>query len=660
MKYAEILLPKQIGPKITTLTYKIPSTEEYSIGEIVQIPLRNKKEKGVITSIHTNKPKYQTKEIIQKVKNAPPLAKWQLELMQWIASYYFTPLSKALKLFLPTAFIKKKKIKELQQKEEKLFELKFKHTLNKEQKEALKKIKTTNKKVCLLHGITGSGKTEIYMHTIEECIKANQQVLVLIPEISLTPQTEQRFKSHFNEETVVIHSKLTPKQKEEAWKKIYKNKAKIIIGSRSSLFAPFQSLSHIIIDEEHDSSYKQDQSPRYNAKNKKKKITDLIDVKIIMGSATPSLTSYFNALNNQYELIELSSRPTKDNLSLPKAKIVDLRQELKAKNFSIFSEILQQKIQEKLNKKEQILLFLNRRGAASAVICRMCGFIVKCPNCEIPMTYHKKITVENSVYPTQKLICHHCGLIKNVPTACPQCSSPYIKFIGTGTQKVEEEINKMFPNARVIRADKDTTQKKDQFKRIYETFKKGEADILIGTQMIAMGLHLPKINLVGVILADSGLTIPNFSSSEKTFQIITQVAGRAGRESQGEVIIQTYLPNNYAIQAAANHDYKTFYEKEIILRKELKQPPFTKLIKLTIKDSNNTKAERLTEKLFNQIKNKDKNNEYQINYYPALIAKLNNQYRWHILLNGPSPQDILPENIKTQEIAIDVDPESTV
>ncbi len=370
MKYAEILLPQRIGPDLNTLTYQIPENEEYSRGELVEVPLRNRSAKGIIYKLHNKKPTYNTKEIVKKVENAPHLAEWQLELMDWIADYYFAPLFKALRLFLPASFVKKKRIKELLPQEEKTFELKFKHTLSKEQNTALETIRKTKKSVCLLHGITGSGKTEIYLHTVEECLTSKKQVLILIPEIALTPQTRQRFEDHFNEKTVAIHSKLTPKQKEQAWQSIYQGEAKIIIGSRSAIFAPFQNLSHIIIDEEHDSCYKQDQSPRYNTLDVAKKMAELLGIKIIMGSATPSLESYYEAKQGKYELLELKERPTKENLSLPKAKIVDLRDEIKAKNFSIFSEELQKELQKKLEQKEQTILFLNRRGAASAVICR--------------------------------------------------------------------------------------------------------------------------------------------------------------------------------------------------------------------------------------------------------------------------------------------------
>lgn len=664
-KFAEILLPKKIGPTDKTLTYSIPEfLKDVGIGQLVEVPLRNRKEKGIITSIHSKKPSYSTKEIERIIPNAPHLAEWQIQLMHWIADYYFAPLFKSLRLFLPASFVRKKKLKALPTEESALMEqeLKFKHTLSEEQQKAIQTIKSTDKKICLVHGITGSGKTEIYLHIVENALKEGKQVLILIPEISLTPQMCQRFQAHFNEKTVAIHSQLTPKQKEQAWQSIHQGEAKIIIGSRSAIFAPFQNLAYIIIDEEHDNCYKQDQSPLYDAKEVAKKMAELLNITVVMGSATPTLETYYQATSGEIELIELSQRPTKDNLSLPKAKIIDLRAEINKKNYSIFSEDLQHLIEEKLSAKEQIILFLNRRGAASAVLCRTCGFVVNCPNCDIPMTYHRKMNVEGGIYNAERLVCHHCAHMDYPPKSCPQCKSAYIKFIGLGTQRVEEEINKLFPEARTLRADRDTTQKREQFKHMYETFKKGDADILIGTQMVAIGLHFPKVNLVGIILADVGLTIPDLRSSEKTFQLITQVAGRAGREKQGQAIIQSYLPNHYAIQAAANHDYHGFYEKEIALRKELNQPPFNKLAKITFKHNDNKKALNATVKLFHELEelNITNDSDHEVHYFPALIPRLHNKYRWHILISGPNPSKLLRKIKDFNGGAVDIDPLFTV
>lgn len=671
--FAEVLFPKKLGPDRQTLTYELPpellENPGLKEGDIVDVPIRNRIERGVIYNIHQNKPTYKCRLIVQKTANAPHLATWQMELMKWIGEYYFTPLNKALRLFLPTNILKKKKIKDfIKLPSDTPYELKFRHKLSSEQIDVIEKLDKTDKKVALLHGITGSGKTEIYMHIVEKVLKQGKQVLILIPEISLTPQTCQRFSDFFHEPTVAIHSQLSVSQKEKAWLSIHNGESKIIIGSRSALFAPFQNLGYIIMDEEHDSCYKQDQSPRYHALRVAEKMTELLGIKLLTGSATPTIPSYHKATKGEYELLTLSLRPNKKNSGLPTAKIIDLREEIKAKNFSIFSETLQYEIMARLAKKEQIILFLNRRGAASAVVCRVCGYEATCPNCDIPMTYHKRINVENNIYSAERLICHHCGFIGKVPIICPNCDSAYIKYIGLGTQKIEEDASKLFPGAKILRADRDTTQHHRDFEKIYQDFRDGKADILIGTQMIALGLHLPKVSLVGIILADMGLLIPNFDSAERTFQIITQVSGRAGREDKpGNVIIQTYMPDHYAIMDAATSDYQKFFEAELNIRKNQQQPPFTKLIKITIKDHNATKCHSKTEQIYNHLnkialtasKDPDKP-EFTIFHYPALIPRLNNYHRWHILISGDNPSKLLKQLPSLEGLLIDVDPISTV
>lgn len=659
--YANVLLPQKVGEK-ETLTYHVPDGLNVKAGLIVEIPLRNKHVKGMILDFDDKDPPYKTKDIAKIVENAPHLSAWQIELMRWISDYYFAPLFRSLKLFLPVPFIKKKKLIEQPPAELAAYEFNPKHILSDDQHAVLDKFNKTNKTVSLLHGITGSGKTEIYLHIADKTLQEGKQVLMLIPEIALTPQTLKHFQIHFKQKIAVIHSHLTAKEKEREWMGIYKGEARIVIGSRSALFAPFKDLGCIIMDEEHDSCYKQDQSPRYNALDTATKMAKLLKIKIIAGSATPSLESYYKTETGEYELLELSLRAQSEfGAELPKTHIVDLREEIKKKNFSIFSELLREKLTQKLAAKEQVILFLNRRGAASAVICRECGLVVKCDNCEIPFTYHNRYMVEDSVFHAERLICHHCGRIEKVPHLCPKCNSPYIRYIGLGTQRVEDEFIKCFPSTRVLRADRDTTAKKNGFKMIYDAFVKHEADALIGTQMIAFGLHMPKVNLVGIVLADMGLLVPNFRSSEKTFQLITQVAGRAGRESVcGEVVIQTYLPNHYAIQKAAAHDYKGFYDAEISLRKELDYPPFGKLIKLTISDTNNKKCLEKTMDLTRELMTHNEGDTHKITYYPALFPRLNNKYRWHILINGPRPSHLLRKVTNLTGTIVDVDPVSTV
>ncbi len=660
--YAKVILPQKVGEDKDELTYRVPADLKTEIGQIVEVPLRNKRIKGVILSYEEQEPPYKTRDIFKIVENAPHLKPWQVELMRWIAAYYFSPLFRALKLFLPVPFVKKKTLQNNLSEELAGYEFNPRHSLSEDQKSVLERFEKTAKTVSLLHGITGSGKTEIYLHIANKCLREGHQVLLLVPEISLTPQTLRHFTRHFTQKIAVIHSQLTGKEKEREWMSIFKGDARIIIGSRSALFAPFTDLGCIMIDEEHDSSYKQDQSPRYNTLHVAEQMAKMLNIKILTGSATPTIETYFKAKNGQYELLELENRiHAGSGGNLPITHVVDLREEIKKKNFSIFSELLRQKIGQKLENNEQSILFLNRRGAASAVICRECGYVSKCNRCDVPMTYHNRFAVEDSVYHAERLICHHCGRIEKVPHLCPTCQSHYIRYIGLGTQRVEEELNRFFPSSRTLRADRDTTGKKDSFKAIYETFLNQQADILIGTQMIAFGLHIPKVNLVGIVLADLGLTIPNFRSSERTFQLITQVAGRAGREKiRGEVVIQTYLPNHYAIRHAAAHDYKGFYEQELALRKNLKLPPYGKLIKLTFSDPNNKTCLNRVLDLYNEFKPLNSDLKHQITYYPALIPKLRNKYRWHILISGPEPAHLLKQAQNLRGIVIDVDPLSTV
>jgi primosomal protein N' (replication factor Y) (superfamily II helicase) len=684
--FAEVILPQKVGEDKDTLTYRVPDDMQAAPGQIVDVSLRNKKVKGVIYSLSQNEPPYKTKEILGLTENAPHLQPWQIELMTWISDYYFAPLFRSLKIFLPVPFVKKKKITELAEGENPAYEFTPKNTLSEDQNAVLRKFEQTTKTVSLLHGITGSGKTEIYLHIANKCLSEGKQVAMLVPEISLTPQTVRHFEKHFKQNIAVIHSHLTAKAKENEWKRIHKGEARIVIGSRSALFAPFTNLGVIIMDEEHDSSYKQDQSPRYAALQVAEKMAELLKIKIITGSATPTLESYHKALSGEYDLLELQNRAgsnsNADTINLPKTYVVDLREELKKKNYSIFSELLQEKLMQKLAAKEQSILFLNRRGAASSVICRECGYISKCKECEIPYTYHSKLTVEETTFHTERLICHHCGKIERVPHVCPNCKSTYIKYIGLGTQRVEDELTKNIPSARLLRADRDTITAKNAFHNIYEAILNHKADILIGTQMIAFGLHLPNVNLVGIVLADLGLTIPNFRSGERTFQMITQVAGRAGRgNGQGEVVIQTYNPDNYAIRSAAAHDYKGFYEQEIAIRKSLNYPPFSKLIKITVSDTSNKicmeKAQRICEQLekYNAATTETATPpaadsspaasspapENQITFYPAMIQKFKNKYRWHVLITGPQPQKILRKIIPLEAgVTIDVDPMTTL
>ncbi|WP_071125732.1 MULTISPECIES: primosomal protein N' [Peptoniphilus] len=488
-------------------------------------------------------------------------------------------------------------------------------SLNEEQQRALKSIEKTEKVVTLLHGLTGSGKTEVYLNIASRVIENGGEVIVLVPEIGLTPQMIERFKGRFGKNVAIIHSKLSSGERYDEYRKVLNGDVKVVVGVRSAVFVPFKNLKMIIVDESHDSSYEFHDNLKY----------DTIEVaihrmkgkgKVLLGSATPSIESYFYAKKGYYNLCELKNR-AKKGAFLPNTKIVDMRDELLMGNISIFSRELRDAIKDKLEKKEQIILFLNRRGFSNFISCRSCGEVIKCDNCDISMTYHKS---------KNRLICHYCGSTKEVPKVCPNCGSKFIKQFGIGTQKVEEEVNKLFPEARVVRMDRDTTTKKDSFKNFYDIVKNREADIIIGTQMVSKGFDFENVTLVGIVAADLSLYISDYKAKEKTFQLVTQVAGRAGRSSKkGEVIIQTYSPDSEIIKYSANGYYKDFYEYEISERKLFLYPPYMKLIEFEFSSYEEKLTYIWAERFLKQMKNDIKNIDLMVTNFIKLpkIKKIN-------------------------------------
>lgn len=464
-------------------------------------------------------------------------------------------------------------------------------SLNEEQQKALESIIKRDKVVSLLHGLTGSGKTEVYLNLASKVIEDGGEVIVLVPEIGLTPQMIERFKGRFGDSVAIIHSKLSSGERYDEYRKVLNGEVKVVVGVRSAVFVPFKNLKMIIIDESHDSSYEFHDNLKYDtievAINRMKN-----SGKVVLGSATPSIESYFYAKKDFYNLCELKNR-AKKGAFLPETKIVDMRDELIMGNISIFSRELKAAIEEKLKKKEQIILFLNRRGFSNFISCRSCGEVIKCEDCDISMTYHKA---------KNRLICHYCGKTKPLPKVCPSCGSKFIKQFGVGTQKVEEEVNKLFPEARVLRMDRDTTTKKDSFEKFYEIVKNKEADIIIGTQMVSKGFDFENVTLVGIVAADMSLYISDYKAKERTFQLITQVAGRAGRASKrGEVIIQTYSPDSEIIKYSASGDYEDFYNYEIEERKLFLYPPYRKLIEFEFSSYNENLTQIWAEKFLRQM-----------------------------------------------------------
>lgn len=470
--------------------------------------------------------------------------------------------------------------------------------LNDMQEEALVNVESTDKTVSLLEGVTGSGKTEIYLRLVKKCIDEGKNALVLVPEISLTPLIIRRFKERFDVGIAIFHSGLSISEKYDEYRRIVRGEVRIVIGTRSAIFTPLNNLGIIIMDEEHSESYKQDNSPSYHAKDIAIFRAEYNKCKVVLGSATPSLESKARALKGIYNQIYLPYR-VKD-LDLPSTVIVDMNREIQNKNYSLFSNVLTSKIQDRLAKREQIMLFLNKRGYASYVTCRACRKVFMCPNCEVSMVYHK---ADNT------LKCHYCGEVEEYPNVCPECGSKYIRTIGYGTQKVEEEIHKLFPSAKVARLDFDITTKKKELDRILNDFDDHKYDILLGTQLIAKGLDFPLVTLVGVIDADVGLNFSDFRSGERTFQLLTQVIGRCGRnEKKGEAIIQTHNPSNEVLKYAAKQDYKGYFKDEFIYRKIRKYPPFSHICAIVFKSKNYEEAMLVamnTKKYFDSLEEED-------------------------------------------------------
>ncbi|PTQ86418.1 replication restart DNA helicase PriA [Trichococcus patagoniensis] len=518
-------------------------------------------------------------------------------------------------------------------------------------------IREERHEIFLLQGVTGSGKTEVYLQLIAEVIKQGKTALMLVPEIALTPQMVNHFKSRFGNRVAVMHSALSAGEKYDEWRKIHRGDADVVVGARSSIFAPVENLGIIIMDEEHESTYKQDENPKYHARNIAIWRGQHNHCPVVLGSATPSLESRARAQKKVYTLVELKGRF--NQRALPQVEIVDMRDEFKANNRSSFSMVLQEKITDRLQKKQQIVLMLNKRGYSSFIMCRDCGFVLECPNCDISLTLHMD---------SKTMKCHYCGHEEEIPNTCPKCKGHNFRYYGTGTQKIEEELQMLFPDARILRMDVDTTRKKGGHEAILSAFGRGEADILLGTQMIAKGLDFPNITLVGVINADTSLGLPDFRSSERTFQLLTQVSGRAGRaELSGEVVVQSYNPDHYAILFAQQHNYEGFYRTEMSLRHKAGYPPYFYTALITVSNPDEKKAQKKIYEIHEILQKKLEPDTIMLGPSKGSIARVNNRYYFQILVKykqetklHPALKQILDESQKENArglyISIDSEP----
>ena len=480
----------------------------------------------------------------------------------------------------------------------------------------------------LLHGVTGSGKTEIYLQAIQLVLDRGQTAIMLVPEISLTPQTVERLKSRFSaaQETVaVLHSHLSEGERHDEWHKIADGRARIVIGARSAIFAPLENLGLIVVDEEHENSYKQEETPRYHGRDIAVLRASFENCPVILGSATPSLESFRNAQTGKYQLLKLTQRV--DSQKMPLIRVIDMRMEAR-KGTALISEKLRQAIEARLAKKEQTILFLNRRGFSTSLICHVCGHVCQCPNCSISLTFHRA---------ADRLVCHICGHRGVTPKKCPECKDPGIRYAGAGTEKVEEAVSKIFPKAVVKRMDADTMTRKESYRETLGAFRTGKIDILVGTQMIAKGLHFPNVTLVGIVNADLGLHLPDFRAGERTFQLLTQVAGRAGRgDVEGEVFVQSFTPHHPAIQFARHHDCDGFWEQEIEFREKWGYPPFSHMALITIRSEHQARAQFSAETLARRLKDSPPAGVTLSEPAPAPLEKSKGSYRFHVMLRTRS------------------------
>lgn len=652
------------SPLDQTYTYKLLTPEDETrdyAGHFVKVPLRRQITEGVILK-EVSKPdvEYEIKEIHELSAEAQPISKKYLDWLMWISDYYMYPLGQTLPLMFPP--LKKegkaRKSSPLPDVEKKDFV-----KLSEEQEEAYQKISSLKGfQTHLLWGITGSGKTEVYLELLRKTIAEGKQGLVLVPEISLTPQLLRRFTERFGDEVAVIHSHLTEREKTNQWWSIVDGKKKILIGARSALFCPFPNLGVIVIDEEHETSFKQDEKLKYHARDCAIMLAKSLEIPIVLGSATPSLESWKNAKDGKFHLHHLKNRISK--AQLPEIHVLDMREKDKEKHPNLpqwMTQDLYDKIQQRLGDGEQVALFLNRRGLSQVVMCRDCGDIRGCPNCDVSLSLHAKI----------HLVCHYCGYSEDLKTICGVCKQGEPKAIGIGTEKIEEEVKSLFPRAKTIRLDRDEIYNRETLEHAIQAVESGEADILIGTQMIAKGLDFPKLTLVGVLLADIGFNFPDFRTSERNYQLLSQVSGRPGRHSMnGEVVIQTYNPEYTSLTYAQKNDYAGFADQELQNREELNYPPYGRLASVRIQGLDLGKVKKAVTLI-------EKNSYLLQKKFPNLmvlgpvqspIFKLKNKYRYQMLIKSKNAKSIrdfcsylfkhteLPSGI---QINIDIDPMNT-
>jgi len=646
--FAEIII-NRLSPKLDKIYhYSIPEglKQNVKIGLQVLVPFGKSKSVGYVVGFVETSDVKGIKEILEVLSPYPLFSEASVELAKWMANYYNCYIMTALKVVMPpaTTKIEKRALKvklrkplyketlnpksEFLNKSQIINPKRFQFELTPEQETALGSIKNDidsgKFSVSLLFGITGSGKTEVYIRAADHVIGSGGSAIILVPEVGLTPQIIERASEHFGDKLSVYYSDMQDKERERVWTEVSEGQNRVVLGTRSALFLPVKDLKLIVIDEEYENTYKSDQSPRYHAREVAMHMAKQAKAPVVLGSATPSIETYYHAKCGEFKLLELPKRI--DNKPLPPVTVVDMRDEIKAKNYNVLSRKLRKEIKSAYQRKEQAILFINRRGYFSFVMCRACGHTIECPKCSISLIYYMN---------DKKLRCNHCGYSSEAPIICPKCQSSQIKYFGGGTQRIEQEVAGIIPQARILRLDRDTVRKKGSYEAIIRSFISGSADVLIGTQMVTKGLDIGSVTLVGVVAADIGLNIPDFRAAEHTFQLITQVAGRAGRHNlAGQVVVQTYNPENYAIKFASDHNYDGFYDEEIENRKELGYPPFGDLINIIISGEKAKNAENVSQDIVKFINKRIGGDGQALGPVVAPIAKLKGNYRYEILVKG--------------------------
>ena len=667
--YAEVILANPVKGIDKPFHYAIPKDLQLEVGSQVLVSFGRRKDIGYVIGFVEKPEVKKVKPILELLNPARFFDEDSVALARFVADRYLSFFIRALRLTMPPGTKSREKVKRRKKKDQRPEtgdqrpeEIKigkhFKPTIY--QQEALDLIfsalKNKKAQTILLHGVTGSGKTEVYLQAVAEVLKQGEGAIILVPEIILTPQLVERFTERFSDSMVLLHSGETMKNRQIAWEKVVSGEARVVLGTRTALFAPVKNLGLIVMDEEYENTYKADQSPRYSAKTVAEFISRQKNIPLVLGSATPSLESFYQAQNGDYAAVELPKRI--DDRPLPPVKVVDMREEIKTRNFSVLSRFLRSAIQGALSRKEQIILFMNRLGYFTFVMCRDCGKIVECPRCSVSLSYYKN---------QEKLVCNRCGFQAKAPLVCPNCQSANIKFFGSGTSRIEKEVSDIFPKARILRVDSQTVKRSGAHNAIYGAFKEGKADVLIGTQLVTKGLDVANVTLVGVVAADTSLNLPDFRAAERTFQQLTQVAGRAGRHRlPGKVIIQTYMPEHYAIIAAAKHDYFSFYQEEEKNRKEADFPPFCQLVRIVLSSEIEKEAEEAAKSLSQNLCEVMKK-EQVLGPAKAPIARLRGRFRYHILVKSQNI-DEANQSIKkafqntslkdTVNVIFDVDPQN--